>query len=248
MIRFNHISKSYNNNDACIIKNVSLEIETGETFVLLGSSGCGKTTLLKMINRLVEPSTGNIEINGKDVRKYQPEYLRRTMGYVFQQVGLFPHMTVEQNVSIVMQLLKQPTKIRKARAHALLDLMDLDPKIYAERFPNELSGGQAQRVGVARALAIDPNILLMDEPFGAIDAITRNELQETMLKIRKQIHKTVVFVTHDIFEAFRISDRIAIMHQGGIQQIGTKHDILNYPKTNFVRQLIASATLMQDKG
>ena len=156
-------------------------------------------------------------------------------------------MTVEKNIAIVLQLMKRSRKQRLVRAHELLDLLGLDPRIYAKRFPSELSGGQSQRVGVARALAADPDILLMDEPFGALDAITRNILQEKMLEVRKQFNKTVVFVTHDIFEAFRISDRIAVMHEGCIQQVGTKHDILHHPKTDFVRQLIESSTLARDE-
>ena len=246
MIRLSQIYKSYKNNDSYVVKNISLEIQRGETFALLGSSGSGKTTLLKMINRLIEPSSGHIDINGKDIQQYQPEALRHSIGYVFQQIGLFPHMTVEKNIAIVLQLMHRPRKERHKRAHELLDLMGLDPSTYAKRFPNELSGGQSQRVGVARALAADPSILLMDEPFGALDAITRNTLQEKMLELKKQINKTIVFVTHDIFEAFRIADRIAVMHQGCLQQIGTKFDILHHPATDFVHQLIESSTLTRD--
>lgn len=246
MIRLSNIYKSYENNDSYIIKNISLEIQHGETFGLLGSSGSGKTTLLKMMNRLIEPSKGLIEINNKDIRQYKPETLRHSIGYVFQQIGLFPHMTVEKNIAIVLQLMHRPLKERLARAHELLDLTGLDPSIYAKRFPNELSGGQSQRVGVARALAADPDILLMDEPFGALDAITRNGLQETMLDLKKQMHKTIVFVTHDIIEAFRLADRIAVMHQGCLQQVGTKSEILHHPESDFVRHLIASSTLKQE--
>jgi len=245
MIRLSNIYKSFDNNNSHVVNNISLEIEAGETFVLLGSSGSGKTTLLKMMNRLIEPSVGKIEINGKDIKDYQPEILRKSMGYVFQQVGLFPHMTVEKNIYIVLQLMKQSKKQRLIRAHELLDLLGLDPSIFAKRYPSQLSGGQSQRVGVARALAADPDILLMDEPFGALDAITRNILQEKMLEVRQQFNKTVVFVTHDIFEAFRISDRIAVMHEGCLHQVGTKYDILHHPKTDFVRQLIESSTLTE---
>lgn len=248
MIRLSKIYKSYENNESSIVKDISLEIEHGETFVLLGSSGSGKTTLLKMINRLIEPTSGQIEINDKDIQQYPPVELRRSIGYVFQQVGLFPHMTVEKNIWIVLQLLHRPLKERRARAYQLLELIGLDPKIYAKRFPSELSGGQLQRIGVARALAPDPDILLMDEPFGALDAISRNDLQETMIKLRKQMNKTIVFVTHDIFEAFRLADRIAVLDQGELQQIGTPDEILHQPKTDFVQHLINSSTLKRGKS
>lgn len=247
MIRLSQIYKSYANNDAYVLKNISLEITHGETFVLLGSSGSGKSTLLKLMNRLLDPSKGQIAINNKNIQEYYPEALRRSIGYVFQQIGLFPHMTIEKNIAIVLQLMHHPREKRLARAHELLDLIGLDPSLYAKRFPHELSGGQSQRVGVARALAADPEILLMDEPFGALDAITRNGLQETMLHLKKQMNKTIVFVTHDILEAFRIADRIAIMHQGCLEQVGTKTEILHSPKTDFVRNLIASSTLSRDE-
>lgn len=243
MIQLSHIFKSYNHHKTYVINDVCLTIEHGETFVLLGSSGSGKTTLLKMINRLVQPTKGEILINGKNIQQYERVKLRRSIGYVFQAVGLFPHMTIETNISIVLQLMRKPLKERLKKSHELLHLIGLDPKQFAKRYPHELSGGQAQRVGVARALAADPDILLMDEPFGALDAITRNDLQETMIELRKQMNKTIVFVTHDIVEAFRLADHIAVMHNGILEQVGSKTELLETPKTQFVKQLIETTEL-----
>lgn len=246
MIELSHIYKSYNNRKTNVIKDVSLTIAHGETFVLLGSSGSGKTTLLKMINRLVKPTKGSILINGKKIQEFETIKLRRSMGYVFQKIGLFPHMTIEANISIVLQLMGKALKKRLSRSHQLMHLIGLDPKIYANRYPHELSGGQAQRIGVARALASDPSILLMDEPFGALDAITRNDLQETILDLQKQMNKTIVFVTHDIVEAFRLADRIGVMHQGKLEQVGYKTEILNNPKTPFVKKLLETTEISKD--
>ena len=241
MIELSHIDKSFNNKKSYVIRDVTLTIEHGETFVILGSSGSGKTTLLKMINRLVALTTGEIKINGKNIQQYDHVTLRRSIGYVFQAVGLFPHMTVEKNIAIVLQLMGKSLEDRINRSHHLLHLIGLNPDIFAKRYPHELSGGQAQRIGVARALAADPDILLMDEPFGALDAITRNDLQETIIQLRKQMNKTIVFVTHDIVEAFRLADRIGIMHHGKLEQVGIKTDIIERPKTDFVKQLIETA-------
>ena len=246
MIKLSHIYKTYSNSKTCVINNVSFTIKHGEMFVLLGSSGSGKTTLLKMINRLVKPSQGEIFINGKNIKHYETVKLRRSMGYVFQKVGLFPHMNIEKNIGIMLQLMGNSPKEWLKRSHELLHLIGLDPKIYAKRYPHELSGGQSQRVGVARALAADPDILLMDEPFGALDAIMRNELQETMIELRKQMNKTIVFVTHDIVEAFRLADRIALLHQGNLEQVGNKAEILEYPKTPFVKQLLETTELAKE--
>lgn len=246
MIELSHIYKSYNHHKTYVINDVSLTIEHDETFVLLGSSGSGKTTLLKMINRLVKPTKGEILINGKNIQHYERVNLRRSIGYVFQKVGLFPHVTIETNISIVLQLMGKSLNERLKRSHELLHLIDLDPKVYATRYPHELSSGQAQRVGVARALAADPDILLMDEPFGALDAITRNDLQETMIELRKQMNKTIVFVTHDIVEAFRLANRIAVMHDGHLEQVGTKKDLIENPKTDFVKQLIETTELPKE--
>jgi len=237
MIKFTQVSKSYDGGQTYAVKEINLTIKQGETLVILGSSGSGKTTLLKLINLLIPTYEGNIEIHGQDQHDLDPVALRRTMGYVFQGVGLFPHMTVAENISIVLRLQGIPKEQRHLRAQELLQFIDLDPAIYAMRMPDELSGGQQQRVGVARALANEPEILLMDEPFGALDSITRDSLQEDFKKLKNRLNKTVVFVTHDIFEALRLADRIAIMHAGQLEQIGTKHDILENPASPFVREL-----------
>ena len=237
MIRLADISKSFDGGRSYAVQNVSLEILEGETLVLLGSSGCGKTTTLKMINRLVEPTSGRVEIGGQNIEELDAVELRRSIGYVFQGIGLFPHMTVEENVSIVLRLLGTPRPKRLERARELLALVELDAGRYAPRFPQELSGGEQQRVGVARALAADPATLLMDEPFGALDALTRDTLQQEMLRLKEKLRKTIVFVTHDIFEALTLADRIAVMHKGGLEQVGTKEEILARPATAFVREL-----------
>ena len=237
MIQLKNVYKTYNEGINYAVRDVSFRVERGETVVLLGSSGSGKTTTLKMINRLIHHSEGTIEIDGMDVRSYDPVELRRRIGYVFQGIGLFPHLTIEQNVAIVPRLLKWHSDKRRARTKELLVLVGLDEEGMAERFPFELSGGQQQRVGVARALAADPAYLLMDEPFGAVDALTREALQQELLKIKKKIGKTIVFVTHDIFEALLLGDRIAILHKGNLDQIGTRHEVLGAPATEFVRKL-----------
>lgn len=240
MIQLKHVSKSFDDGETFVVDDVSLRIETSEILILLGSSGSGKTTTLKMINRLVEPSQGVIEIDGENVLHCDVIALRRRMGYVFQGTGLFPHMSVEDNIAIILKLMGQPIKKRIQRSHELLDMINLDPSIYAERLPEELSGGQRQRVGVARALAADPNILLMDEPFGALDAITREELQDELLRLNRELHKTIVFVTHDLSEAIKLGDKIAIMHEGRLQQVGTYQEILQKPATTFVKDLFAT--------
>ena len=239
MIKLTHVTKTYNEGKNISVNDVSLTIQPGETLVLLGSSGSGKTTLLKMINRLIEPTKGHVEIDGIDVKSYPVEQLRRSIGYVFQQIGLFPHMTIAKNITIVLKLTHKPKAERIKRAYELLELVDLDPKTFAHRYPHELSGGQQQRVGVARALVANPNILLMDEPFGALDAITRDSLQQEILKLKAKLHKTIIFVTHDIQEAFRLADRIAVMHQGVLEQVGSKDDLIRHPATDFIRKLIA---------
>jgi osmoprotectant transport system ATP-binding protein len=239
MIRLNHVSKSFDGGRSYAVKDLSFLVDDGETLVLLGSSGCGKTTTLKMINRLIEATEGTIEVAGKDIRNQDPVELRRLIGYVFQGIGLFPHMTIEQNVEIVPRLLGWAQKRRRERTIELLELMGLPPEDYTGRFPDELSGGQQQRVGVARALAADPDYLLMDEPFGALDALSREILQRELITLKKRLQKTIVFVTHDIFEALLIGDRIAILHDGNLQQIGKKSEVLKKPSTEFVRDLFA---------
>ncbi|MCC7408401.1 MAG: ATP-binding cassette domain-containing protein [Phycisphaeraceae bacterium] len=218
---------------------VSLEVVEGQTLVMLGSSGSGKTTTLKMINRLIEPSAGTIEVDGCDVRGQDLYELRRSIGYAFQGIGLFPHMTVRQNVSIVPRLLGWPRARRRERAEELLEIVGLGAGTFAERYPRELSGGQQQRVGVARALAADPKYLLMDEPFGALDAVTRQGLQDELLAIKKRLGKTVVFVTHDIFEAMKLADRLAVLHEGRVEQVGEPGELMRNPATAFVAELLS---------
>jgi osmoprotectant transport system ATP-binding protein len=239
MIVLRDVWKSFDGGMTYAVKGVTLEVAQGETLVLLGSSGSGKTTVLKMINRLVEPTKGTIEIDGRNVQDMDPVELRRSIGYVFQGIGLFPHLTVAENVSIVLRLLGRPKNERRKRAEELLTLVGLDPQIFADRYPDELSGGQQQRVGVARALAANPDYLLMDEPFGALDAVTRDTLQLELLRLKEQLRKTIVFVTHDIFEAFLLADRIAVMHHGRVEQVGTKEQLQRQPATEFVRELLA---------
>jgi osmoprotectant transport system ATP-binding protein len=240
MIKLTCVFKTFDGGRSYAVKNLSLRVGMGETLVLLGSSGCGKTTTLKMINRLIEPTQGIIEVGGKDVMDHDPVDLRRQIGYVFQGIGLFPHMTIEQNVEIVPRLLGWSIRSRQERMRELLDLVGLPAESFAERFPDELSGGQQQRVGVARALAANPTYLLMDEPFGALDALTREALQQELLNLKKQLKKTIVFVTHDLHEALLIGDRIAILHEGNLEQIGTKKDILDTPATQFVEDLFTT--------
>jgi osmoprotectant transport system ATP-binding protein len=237
MIRLTEVSKSFDAGATFAVRGLSIDVAEGETLVLLGSSGCGKTTTLKMINRLVEPTQGRIQVDGTDIMTLDRVQLRRSIGYVFQGIGLFPHMTIEENVGVVLKLLGRPADMRRARARDMLDIVDLPPDTYAYRYPGELSGGQQQRVGVARALAADPGYLLMDEPFGALDALTRDTLQQEILRLNRKLNKTIVFVTHDIFEALTLADRIAVMHQGRLEQIGTKSEILAHPASEFVRGL-----------
>ncbi|MBU4009411.1 MAG: ATP-binding cassette domain-containing protein, partial [Proteobacteria bacterium] len=226
MIELLNVSKTFDGGHTYAVRELTLHVDEGETLVLLGSSGCGKTTTLKMINRLIESSSGIIKLNGKDIKGMNPVNLRRSIGYVFQGVGLFPHMTVKQNVDLVPRFLGWSAEERQNRTNELLALVGLPAEEYAERFPAELSGGQQQRVGVARALAANPDYLLMDEPFGALDALTRETLQNELLNLKKHLKKTIIFVTHDIFEALLLGDRIAVLHQGNLEQIGGKREIL----------------------
>lgn len=238
MIDFQNVVKKYG--ETIAVNNLSLEIKTGEICVLIGPSGCGKTTTLKMINRLIEPSSGQILIDGRDSSSLKPFELRRGIGYAIQSVGLFPHLTVAENIAVVPKLLGwQKSKI-KARVIELLELIGLEPQRYASAYPKALSGGQAQRVGVARALAADPSVLLFDEPFGAVDPLTRERLQNEFLGLQKRLRKTVVFVTHDIDEAIKLSDRIAIMKDGKLEQFDTPEAILEQPANAFVRDFIGA--------
>jgi len=237
MIQLRQVAKSFDRGSTFAVQPLSFEVAEGETLVLLGSSGCGKTTTLKMINRLIDPTSGTILVDGVDVMDRDPVELRRSIGYVFQRIGLFPHLTVAENAGIVLQLLGRPADERHARACELLSMVELDPEIYADRLPAELSGGQQQRVGVARALAADPAYLLMDEPFGALDAVTRDGLQQEVIELKQRLQKTIIFVTHDIIEAITLADRIAVMHDGVLDQIGTPAELRDSPATDFVRDL-----------
>ena len=236
-IRFENVSKNYHDASAPAVDDISLEVPEGKFVVLLGPSGCGKTTLLKMVNRLLEPEKGSIFINGVDIRKIEVTQLRRRIGYVIQQVGLFPHMTIEQNISTVPVLLKWEKNQINRRIDELMELVHL-PLDFRKRYPAQLSGGQQQRVGLARALAADPDVLLMDEPFGAIDAITRNSLQIEMVALQSRLKKTVLFVTHDVDEALRLADLIVVLRHGKLEQFAAPCDILNKPANGFVRELL----------
>ena len=238
MIEFINVGMTYPNGNVGL-KNINLTINDSEITVFIGPSGSGKTTLLKMINRLEDNTTGEVKINGKNVKDYNIHKMRWDIGYALQQVALFPHMTVEENIAIVPELKKWKKEKIDARINELLNMVGLEPKKYRKRNPSELSGGEAQRVGIARALAADPKIILMDEPFSALDPITRAKLQEDVKKLQKQIHKTIVFVTHDIEEAFLLGDKICIIQDGELIQSGTKHEIISNPKNDFVKKFIA---------
>jgi osmoprotectant transport system ATP-binding protein len=220
------------------VRDVTLTIEPGELTVLLGPSGCGKSTLLRTINRLVEPTSGTVLIDGADVRERDPDELRRGIGYVIQAVGLFPHYTVAENVAVVPRLLGWDAARTSTRVDELLALVRLDPARYRGRRPRELSGGEAQRVGVARALAARPRVLLMDEPFAAVDAIVRASLQEETARVHRELGTTIVFVTHDVDEALRLATRIVVMNAGSVVQAGTPDDVLQRPASDFVRDLV----------
>jgi osmoprotectant transport system ATP-binding protein len=233
MIRFEEVSKRYGETRA--VDRLSLEVPEGEVCVLIGPSGCGKTSTLRMVNRLIEPTSGRILVAGRDVMAVPPEDLRRGLGYVIQSVGLFPHLDVADNISAVPRLLGWDTKRMTARVEELLALVGLDPEEYAGKYPRQLSGGEAQRVGVARALAADPPALLMDEPFGAVDPLTRERLQAEFARIQRELRKTVIFVTHDVDEAIRLADRIAVLRDGVLQQYATPEELLDRPANAFVR-------------
>jgi osmoprotectant transport system ATP-binding protein len=240
MIRLDAVGKTYPNG-AVAVGELTLEVPRDEIVVLVGPSGCGKTTTLQMINRLVEPSSGRIYLDGDDVTHGDPVELRRRIGYVIQQVGLFPHQTIATNIATVPRLLGWKKERLRARVDELLDLVGLDPAEYRGRYPAQLSGGQRQRVGVARALAADPSVLLMDEPFGAIDPVTRTRLQDEFLRLHQEVRKTVVFVTHDIEEAVKMGDRIAILNVGGVlEQYDTPAHILGHPASDMVADFVGA--------
>lgn len=236
MLEFQHVSKTFKNQE--VLHDINMEIHDGEFVVLIGPSGCGKTTSLKMINRLIAPSKGQILLNGSDIRNEDMIRLRRNMGYVIQQTGLFPHMNIEDNMEVIAKLEHVEQAQRRARTRELMEMVGLDYAEFSQRYPQELSGGQQQRVGVARAFALDPDIILMDEPFSALDPITRSSLQDQLLQIQENVRKTIVFVTHDMDEAIKIADRICIMHDGNIVQFDTPEEILKYPVNEFVSSFV----------
>ncbi len=236
-IKIRNISKKYGEIKA--LENLNLAIEGGELLILIGPSGSGKTTALKTINRLIEPDNGQIKINNHDIMNFEPVKLRRNIGYVIQQIGLFPHLNIRDNISLIPRIEKWDKNRINDRVEELLDLVDL-PKIFAKRYPSELSGGQQQRIGLARSIVMDPPLLLMDEPFGALDPILRKQLQIEFLKIRKELGKTIVFVTHDIEEAFKLGDRIAIMDKAKLVQVAKPNELILNPKNDFVSQLVSS--------
>jgi osmoprotectant transport system ATP-binding protein len=240
------VTKRYDARSAPAVDNITLEIPAGEIVMLVGPSGCGKTTTMKMINRLIEPSSGRILIGEDDVTRRDADELRRHIGYVIQGAGLFPHLTVGDNIAIVPRLLKWDKKWIARAVDELLDLVSLDPGQYRDRYPRELSGGQQQRVGVARALAADPPVLLMDEPFGAVDPITRQRLQDELLRLQEELRKTIVFVTHDFDEAVKLGDKIAILRAGAeIVQYDTPEHILTDPADDFVRDFVGSGAALK---
>jgi osmoprotectant transport system ATP-binding protein len=222
------------------LQEIDWAVHKGETMALIGESGSGKTTLLRLLNRLIEPSSGTILIQGKPAKNQDPITLRRRLGYVPQDGGLFPHWTIRHNVCLVPQLLGWTADQQRGRINTLLPLVNLDPNQIADRYPIELSGGQRQRVAVSRALAADPPIVLFDEPFGALDPLTRHELQEQFLSLKTQLHKTMVVITHDISEAFKLGDRITVLKEGRIHQVGTPKELLETPATPYVQSLIES--------
>ncbi|MEV7155132.1 betaine/proline/choline family ABC transporter ATP-binding protein [Streptomyces misionensis] len=239
MIRFEHVTKRYPDGTTAV-DDLSFEVAEGELVTLVGPSGCGKTTTMMMVNRLIEPSSGRIRVGGEDIAGVDPVRLRRRIGYVIQQVGLFPHRTVLDNTASVPVLLGWKRAKARARAAELLDLVGLDPKTYGPRYPEQLSGGQRQRVGVARALAADPPVLLMDEPFGAVDPVVREQLQDEFLRMQAAVRKTVLLVTHDIEEAVRLGDRIAVYGQGRIEQFDTPGAVLGSPATPYVAGFVGA--------
>ncbi|MBA2676826.1 MAG: ABC transporter ATP-binding protein [Ktedonobacteraceae bacterium] len=245
-IAFDKITKQFAGTNKPAVDAVTFEVPEGSTCMLVGTSGSGKTTLLRMVNRLIEPSSGAILIDGNNVLQEDPIKLRRRIGYVIQQVGLFPHMTIAENIRVTAEIAGGWSKERLAtRADELLELVGLPPSDYRKRFPRQLSGGQQQRVGLARALATDPAILLMDEPFGALDAITRERMQDELLRIQKDVHKTILFVSHDIEEAFKLGDQIAVLTEGKLVQLGTPVELLAKPANDFVRKLVGADSILR---
>jgi osmoprotectant transport system ATP-binding protein len=247
MIRFKDVVKVYEsaNKQVKAVDHVNFHVEQGEICVFLGPSGCGKTTLLRMVNRLISISGGTIEVDGRDINSLDAIELRRSVGYVIQQIGLFPNMTIEENIGVVPKLLGWDRVKIKKRYDELMDLMGLNPDEYRKRFPWELSGGQQQRIGVARALAADPPVMLMDEPFGALDPIMRERIQNEFLRIQQNVKKTILFVSHDLDEAIRLGDKVAIFNAGKLMQFGTPDQILSEPKNEFVQEFIGNDRVLK---
>ncbi len=239
-VELRNVSKRFGAGERLVLDRVSLSVERGETVVLLGSSGAGKTTALRTMNRLVEPDEGEVEVEGREIRAWDPIRLRRRTGYVIQDVGLFPHLSVAENVELVPRLEGWSPERREKRVRELLAFVGLPPERFAHLKPKELSGGERQRVGVARALAVDPPLLLMDEPFGALDAVNRRRMQDEFLEMKRKLAKTIVIVTHDVPEAMKLGDRIGVMHAGKLLQLAPPAEILGRPADGFVAELVSS--------
>ena len=245
MILFENVSKIYEGSQAAAVENLDLHIDKGDICVLVGASGCGKTTTMRMINKIISHTSGNIFVDGRDINTVNPIELRLEIGYVIQEIGLFPHYTIEKNIATVPTEKKWDKARTAKRVREMMELMDLDPAEYAKKKPSMLSGGQRQRVGVARALAADPPVMLMDEPFGSLDPITRTKLQNELLRIQTQLKKTIVFVTHDIDEAVKMGDKIAVMQHGKIVQYSSPREILTRPKNEFVENLVGQNRILK---
>jgi osmoprotectant transport system ATP-binding protein len=246
MIRLEHLGKRYPGQPQPAVDDLSLDVPAGEIVILVGPSGCGKTTTMKLINRLIEPTSGRIFLEGEDVTNVNPDKLRRRIGYAIQQVGLFPHLTVGSNIATVPKMLGWDRDRVRSRTDELLDLVGMDPDTYRDRYPKQLSGGQQQRIGVARALSADPDVMLMDEPFGAIDPITREKLQDEFLRVQEDIKKTIIFVTHDIDEAIKMGDRIVILSESAhVAQYDTPAQILTNPASEFVEDFVGSGATVK---
>ena len=246
MIEFLNVTKSFGG--PAVLHDISLTVPRGELVILIGPSGCGKSTLLRLVNRLLEPTSGDIRVGGVSVLEQDPVALRRRLGYVIQSVGLFPHLTVQENVELVPSISGVAREARAARARELLSLMGLEPGQYAGRYPRQLSGGQQQRVGIARALAADPEYLLMDEPFSALDPVTRTHLQEQFLTLKREIGKTILFVTHDVDEAVRLGDRICVLGAGAVQQYAPPEEVLRRPANDFVASFVGEGRELRRLG